>query len=114
MQLIDSSSLVASLRRILPRRFVVADASMAPTLVDGQGLIAIPSRRARVGQVRCLEHPGRPGFWLVKRVTRVDDDGTMRVGADNPTVPTIDSRTFGAVPVEGSYRVLLTIPLRWM
>ena len=100
--------------RIKPRRFVVADRSMEPTLIDGQGLLAIGFGRARPGQLRCLEHPDRPGFWLVKRVDEVRADGSMTVRSDNSAVETTDSRAFGAVPVEGSYRVVIRIPRRWM
>jgi hypothetical protein len=97
-----------------PRRFVVADRSMEPTLLDGQGLVAVPSATARVGQLRCVEHPGRPGFWLVKRVAEVHGDGTMSVLSDNRDATLADSRTFGPVPVAGSYRVLLRVPSRLM
>lgn len=98
----------------LPRRFIVADRSMEPTLVHGQGLLALPSDRAAVGQLRCVQHPDRPGFWLVKRVDEVHADGTMSVRSDNGTVATADSRSFGPVPVAGSYRVVVRIPPRWM
>ena len=98
----------------VPRRFVVADRSMEPTLRDGQGLIAVPTRSARVGQIRCVEHPRRPGFWLVKRVSEVHPDGTMSVLSDNRSATTADSRSFGAVPIAGSYRVLLRVPRRLM
>jgi hypothetical protein len=87
---------------------------MEPTLVDGQGLLAIPTRSARVGQLRCVEHPHRPGFWLVKRVSDVHDDGTMSVLSDNRGATIADSRSFGPVPVAGSYRVVLRIPRRLM
>lgn len=87
---------------------------MEPTLVDGQGLVAIPSRAARVGQLRCVEHPGRPGFWLVKRVAEVHDDGTMSILSDNRDSTMADSRSFGPVQVAGSYRVLLRVPSRLM
>ena len=97
-----------------PRRFVVSDRSMEPTLVDGQGLVGIPTTSARVGQLRCLEHPDRPGFWLVKRVSEVHSDGTMSVLSDNREATLADSRTFGPVPVAGSYRVLVRIPPRLM
>lgn len=103
--------LLARLPRL--RRFVVADRSMEPTLVAGQGLLAIGTDRAAPGQLRCLEHPDRPGFWLVKRVTAVDGD-TMLVGSDNDAVTTVDSTTFGPVPVANSYRVVLRIPRRLM
>ena len=87
---------------------------MEPTLVAGQGLIAIRWRRARAGQIRCVEHPDRPGFWLVKRVETVHDDGTMSVLSDNRESTRADSRGFGPVPVQGSYRVVVRVPRRLM
>ena len=87
---------------------------MEPTLVDGQGLVAVPTRSAAVGQLRCVEHPGRPGFWLVKRVSEVHTDGTISVLSDNRDATVADSRSFGPVPIAGSYRVVLRIPRRWM
>ena len=65
------------------RRFVVADRSMEPTLVDGQGLVGWRTDRARIGQLRCVEHPDRPGFWLVKRVESVDG-AVMRLTVAEP------------------------------
>lgn len=85
---------------------------MEPTLVDGQGLVAVRSRSARVGQLRCLEHPDRQDFWLVKRVSEVHGDGTMSVLSDNREVTMADSRSFGPVPIAGSYRVVLRVPRR--
>lgn len=87
---------------------------MEPTLIDGQGLVAITWPRARVGQLRCIEHPQRPGFWLVKRVAAVYGDGTISVLSDNRTNTLVDSRTFGPVPLDGSYRVVVVIPRRLM
>ncbi len=101
--------MLTTIRRWLPRRFVVADRSMEPTLVAGQGLVGVPFGRVRVGQLRCIEHPARPGFWLVKRVAAVDG-ATMTVASDNTSIPTVDSATFGAVPIAGSYRVVIRIP----
>ena len=86
---------------------------MEPTLVDGQGLIAVRNSTAKPGQLRCLEHPSQPGFWLVKRVESVDG-ATMRVASDNLDVEAVDSRRFGPVPVAGSYRVVLKVPKRLM
>ena len=97
-----------------PRRFLVQDRSMEPKLVAGQGLVAVPSNRARVGQLRCLQHPHRPGFWLVKRVAAVHENGTMSVESDNRHATIADSRSFGAVSVEGTYRVVLRVPMRLM
>ena len=85
---------------------------MEPTLVDGQGLLAVRSGSARVGQLRCLEHPDRQEFWLVKRVSQVHGDGTMSVLSDNREVTMADSRSFGPVPIAGSYRVVLRVPRR--
>ena len=88
---------------------------MEPTLVAGQGLIGRTTRRARQGELRCVEHPQRPGFWLVKRVASVDDGGaTMRIVSDNVDVDAVDSRVFGPVQVAGSYRVVLRVPRRFM
>lgn len=96
--------------RIL-RRFVVSDTSMQPTLVAGQGLLTTGYGRPKVGQIRCFEHPQRPGFWLVKRVAAVHAE-TMTVSADNPRGT--DSRTFGDVAWRGTYRVLVAVPERFM
>ena len=87
---------------------------MEPALTDGAGLLAIRSDNARTGQLRCLEHPQRPGFWLVKRVHEVHDDATMTVLSDNRAETLADSRTFGPVPIAGSYRVILHLPARLM
>lgn len=86
---------------------------MFPTLTDGQGLIALSGGTPRPGQIRCLEHPDRPGFWLVKRVESVDGD-TMTVSSDNLAVQAVDSRQFGPVPHAGTYRVMVRVPRRLM
>ncbi len=86
---------------------------MEPTLVDGQGLIGVRVGSAQVGQLRTFEHPDRPGFWLVKRVTGVSG-GSMIVESDNRDVATVDSNTFGPVDVADSYGVVFRVPARWM
>lgn len=86
---------------------------MEPSLHDGDGLVAFRPWRARPGQLRCLEHPERPGFWMVKRVADVRADGTMEVAADNRDAGGVDSRTFGRVPVDDTYRVVVRIPGRF-
>jgi signal peptidase I len=101
------------IRQLLPRRFLTADRSMEPTLVDGQGLIGVQWGRPAVGQLRTFEHPDRPGFWLVKRVTAVSGD-SMIVESDNLNVGAVDSNHFGPVNVAGSYRIVLRVPRRWM
>lgn len=86
---------------------------MEPTLVDGQGIIAWQTDRVRRDELRCVEHPQRPGFWLVKRVESVEGT-TMRVVSDNLDVDAVDSRRFGPVPITGSYRVVVAVPQRLM
>jgi hypothetical protein len=93
------------------KRFVVAEDSMRPALHPGDGLIAVRSRRLRRGQIRCFEHPARPGFWLVKRVG--DIDGTAfeaRSDHDGPGI--VDSRQFGAIEAADTYRVVCKVPQR--
>ena len=84
---------------------------MRPHLEPGDGLIAIRSDRIRRGEIRCFEHPRRPGFWLVKRVGDVSGDRfDARSDHDGPEV--VDSRRFGPVSVNGTYKVVLRIPHR--
>lgn len=84
---------------------------MLPTLRPGDGLIAVRWRRVRTGQIRCFEHPQRPGFWLVKRVAAIDR-GRFEACSDNPHVGAVDSRHFGSVSGAASYRLVLTVPRR--
>jgi hypothetical protein len=86
---------------------------MEPTLIAGQGLIGWATRTARAGELRCFEHPERADFWLVKRVASVDGEA-MTVLSDNHQVGTADSRSFGSVPVAGSFRVIVRVPHRLM
>lgn len=83
---------------------------MLPALRPGDGLVGVRSHRVRRGELRCFEHPQRPGFWLVKRVGHVRGDHFEAV-SDNPSAGAVDSRRLGDVPVGGSYRVVLRIPL---
>lgn len=84
---------------------------MLPVLRSGDGLIAVRSRRVRRGQIRCFEHPDRPDFWLVKRVGEIRGR-TFQAVSDNRSVPTVDSRRLGFLPVAGSYRMLMRVPVR--
>jgi Peptidase S24-like len=84
----------------VPRRVVVRGGSMAPTLHDGDVVLAVPGLRPRDGAVALVRWPARPRQVSVKRLAlRFPDEGHddgarwFAVG-DAPTAST-DSRTLG-------------------
>lgn len=90
---------------------------MAPTLEPGDWAVAVAVSDPRRGDVVVVEHPERPGFEIVKRISGVPGDlvvdGTTLgpdrywVEGDDPRWST-DSRRFGPVPRERvTARVLL-------
>jgi nickel-type superoxide dismutase maturation protease len=88
-------------------RVKVAERSMEPALHPGDWLLVRRTPNIRAGQIVLARHPGRPDMLIVKRAARRADGGWWLV-SDNPDVPAVDSRRFGAVPpalIEG--RVLL-------
>jgi nickel-type superoxide dismutase maturation protease len=92
-----------------PSRVLIEGGSMMPTLAPGDWALTIPLRHPRIGDVVVVEHPGRPGYEMVKRITagpgdRVDDrtldlDGWW-VEGDFAAAST-DSRQFGQVRRDG-------------
>ncbi len=90
-----------------PFRVVVEGDSMLPALAPGDWLVATGEGRIRSGSIVVVEHPGRPGFELVKRVEHVPGDAAPGgrvlahdeywVAGDRADAST-DSRTFGPVP----------------
>lgn len=84
---------------------------MFPTLEPGDGVVGLRTGRIRRGEIRIFEHPGRPGFWLVKRVGHVRGDRFEAV-SDSPGAGAVDSRRFGDVPIAGSYRLVVRVPAR--
>lgn len=76
-------------------RFRVAGHSMVPTLEPGKEVVTTSTRRAVPGDIVVFEHPSRPDFWLIKRLT--DDRGWVL--SDNEEDGTDDSRQFGPVDI---------------
>jgi nickel-type superoxide dismutase maturation protease len=77
----------------------VSGHSMEPALREGDWVLVVPPRSApRAGEVVLVRDPRDPSRLLLKRVTRVTDEGVMVEGdhAEHST----DSRDFGAVPRE--------------
>ena len=57
---------------------------MAPTLLPGDWALTVPLRRPTMGDVVVVEHPDRPGYEMVKRITAGPGDrvGERALGAD--------------------------------
>lgn len=81
---------------------------MAPTLAPGDWAFAVVPRAFHRGDVVVVEHPGRPAYEMVKRLTGVPGDvvGGRELGPDGYWVEgdhepaSTDSRHFGPVRAE--------------
>ena len=91
-----TAGFLAVLRVARPRRVVVTGMSMAPTLLPGDRLLVVPSRRLRPGDLVAVPDPRRSGRLLVKRVVALSG-GLVELRGDDPRHST-DSRVFGRVP----------------
>ena len=78
---------------------------MAPTLAPGDWALAVTPSRYRRADVVVVEHPGRPGYEMVKRLVglpgdhvgdRLLDDDEYWVEGDYEPAST-DSRQFGPI-----------------
>jgi signal peptidase I len=80
---------------------------MAPTLLPGDWVIVVSPPSYRRDDVVVVEHPGRPGYEMVKRLTALPGDVVVerRLGADEYWIEgdgpaSTDSRHFGPVTRE--------------
>jgi signal peptidase I len=88
-----------------PSRVAIEGGSMAPTLLPGDWALTVPLRHPKVGDVVVVEHPGRPGYEMVKRIASAPGGrvGDRTLGADEWWVEgdlaaaSTDSRQFGPV-----------------
>lgn len=91
-----------------PSRIEVRGGSMAPVLAPGDWALAVPLRQPHRGDVVVVEHPGRPGYEMVKRLVALPGDlvGERRMREDEYWVEgdlvlaSTDSRHFGPVTRE--------------
>jgi len=79
------------------QRFEISEHSMHPTLKDGEWILA-SSKPSRLGpgDIVVFDHPSRPGFSLVKRITSTGPDGITVLG-DAASVGSVDSTSFGPI-----------------
>jgi phage repressor protein C with HTH and peptisase S24 domain len=94
---------VPMMARLVP--VLVRGPSMAPTIRDGDAVLAWRGQRVRPGQVVLARFRTRPELLVVKRVVRPAGDGWWIQG-DNEFVAD-DSRAYGVADVEA--RVVLRL-----
>ena len=90
---------MSPLGRLPYRRIRVRGPSMAPTLRDGDVVLARRTREPRSGDVVVVTWVTRPGQLSIKRATRPNGHG-WHVEGDNPHAST-DSRDLGPAQVHG-------------
>src|SRR5437867_470234 len=94
--------------RYRPSRVAIEGPSMAPTLLPGDWVLVVTPRVFRRGDVVVVEHPGRPGYEMIKRLVGVPGDtvGERLIGEDEFWVEgdgpaSTDSRHCGPVTGRG-------------
>jgi nickel-type superoxide dismutase maturation protease len=107
--------LLGAAARLRLTRYEIAEHSMEPALRPGDWVLGVKRpARVSVGDVVVVEHPTRPGFRLVKRVSGIGPAG-LDVRGDHAN-HSVDSGTFGPVATEGVLARLVLVyhprPLR--
>ena len=102
------AAVVWTFLRYRPSRVRVRGPSMAPVLLPEDWALVVTPRAYRRGDVVVVEHPGRPGYEMVKRLTALPGDvvGGRVLGDDEYWIEgdfaqaSTDSRSFGPVTRE--------------
>ena len=85
------------------KRFRVTGNSMQPLLQPGEEILINPfAYQKALPQINDLVvaiHPHQKDLEIVKRIHRIDEDGTFFLLGDNPNHST-DSRNFGAIALK--------------
>jgi nickel-type superoxide dismutase maturation protease len=105
--------------RYRPGRVRIDGASMVPTLMPEDWALVVTPRRFHRGDVVVVEHPGRPGYEMVKRLAGVPGDavGGRTLGDDewwllgDHDASSTDSRHFG--PVTGAALKARVVLVYW-
>jgi nickel-type superoxide dismutase maturation protease len=105
--------------RYRPGRVRIDGASMVPTLMPEDWALVVTPRRFHRGDVVVVEHPGRPGYEMVKRLAGVPGDavGGRMLGDDewwllgDHDASSTDSRHFG--PVTGAALKARVVLVYW-
>jgi signal peptidase I len=112
-----ASAIAWTVLRRRPFRVEIEGASMVPTLLPGDWALAAPGGRMKREDIVVVEHPGRPGYEMVKRLVALPGDtvqkdrvlgpGEFWVEGDHASSYS-DSREFGPVSIDAiKARVLL-------
>ncbi|GJM42005.1 MAG: hypothetical protein DHS20C20_22870 [Ardenticatenaceae bacterium] len=104
LTLLPSASLFTFLKLLLPRwqRRRVNGRSMHPTLTDGSTVLVdtavYQATIPQIGHIVLAQHPFQPNNQMIKRITKVTEDGRFFLQGDNPdSLASTDSRSFGPV-----------------
>ena len=79
--------------------FRVQGDSMLPTLEAGDKVMIVPTTSIGAGDIVLADHPYKTSVKMLKRVSRIDENGRYLLTGDNPAEST-DSRTFGSLSIE--------------